>query len=191
MKGGGKMALIFLRDEDLVSGLKRSDPVAFVSLIKRYGDRILKVCYLMLKDYASAEDAAQETFIQVYRSINSFKGQSSLYTWMYKIVINKCRNILKKKDIYSSLDETEIFESGNDIEYEVLSDISMENVGRGVLSLAYIYREVITLFYFEDLAIKDICSILNESEGTIKSKLHRGRKILKDILLKEGMEYER
>jgi len=180
------MALIYLRDEDLLKGLRNRDDFAFEALLENYGDRLLKVCYLILKDLPLAEDAVQEAFIQVYRNIGKFKGESSLYTWIYKIAVNKCRDLLKKRNEYFPIEDVEAV-SDTDVEYEAINNLGRKRVKDIVFSLSPIYREIITLFYFEDLSIKEICSILEESEGTIKSKLYRARGILKEILVKEEM----
>lgn len=182
------MAIIYLRDDDLLKGLKKGDDSAFESLMDTYGDRILKVCYLILKDLPSAEDAVQEVFIQIYRSVGKFKGESSVYTWIYKIAVNKCRDLLRKRNEYSLIGDIDIA-SGADVEHEVINNLSGEKVRELVFSLNPIYREITTLFYFEDLSIKEICSILDESEGTVKSKLHRARNALREILVKEGVYY--
>ena len=183
------MAVLYLEDENLIARLKENDDSAFESLLDFYGDRLLKVCYLILKNLPCAEDAVQETFIQIYKSIKRFKEDASLYTWIYKIAVNKCRDIMKKRKEYSSFDDDFEMDSGVNIEDEIIYIDSRNKIMEIVFSLKPVYREVITLFYFEDLTIKEICSILNEGENTVKSKLHRGRIIMKENLMKEGMVY--
>lgn len=182
------MAVLYLRDEHMISGLKNGDDIAFETLLDKYGDRVLQVCYLILKDLPSAEDTVQEVFIQVYKSISKFKGNSSLYTWIYRIAVNKCRDLLRKRNEYSPIENIDAV-SHIDVEDEVISGINREKIKDIVFSLPPIYREVVTLFYFEDLALKDICDIIGESEGTLKSKLHRARKLLRETLVKEGIDY--
>lgn len=183
------MGIIYLKDNDLAVSLKSGDSSAFESLLDIYGSRILKLCFLILKDEALAEDAVQEVFEQVYKSIRKFRGKAALYTWIYRIAVNKCRDILKKRNEYISLDESADFESDIDLEGQVLERAGRERIRNAVFSLPHRYREIVILFYFEDLPIKDICMILNESEGTVKSKLHRARNILKGLLKEEELEY--
>lgn len=180
------MAVLYLRDDDLIEGLKDGDDDAVETLLDMYGDRILKVCSIILKDFTSAEDAVQEIFLKVYKNIGRFKGESSLYTWIYRIAVNKCRDLLRKRNEFSPLEEVEVV-SDQDVEQEVISSINRESIKSRVLSMAPIYREVVTLFYFEDLSIKEICEILDEAEGTVKSKLHRARNILREAIEKEGL----
>ncbi|KPU43096.1 ECF RNA polymerase sigma factor SigW [Oxobacter pfennigii] len=182
------MPVTYLRDRDIVEGIINGENAAFESLVEVYGDRTLRVCYLILRDLQAAEDAVQETFIQVYRNISKFHGNSSLYTWIYKIAVNKCRDFLRKDMQYPSIDGTDI-KCEVDIENEVIEKLDREKIKSLVFSMPAIYREVITLFYFEDMPIKDICSILDEGEGTVKSKLHRARNLLKKTLAEEGIQY--
>ena len=185
------MNVLYLRDEDLVEGLKDRKDTAFEALLDMYGDKILKVCYLILKDFSAAEDVTQEVFIQIHKSIRKFKGRSSLYTWIYKIAVNKCRDVLGKRKDNSLFDDNIEIPSDISIEDEVIKKAGQKKIKEIVFSMDFKYREVVTLFYFEDLTIKEICSILDESEGTVKSKLHRARNILKEVFLKEGMDCER
>lgn len=184
------MTVIYMKkDENILAGLKAGDGSAFEALLDLYGDRVLKICYLILKDLPAAEDAVQEIFIQIYKSIKKFKGNSSLYTWIYKIAVNKCRDLLKDKGEYYLNDEDINLLSESNVEYEAIESMSRKWIRDAVFTLKPAYREVITLFYFEELSIKEICDVLNEGEGTVKSKLHRARNILKKLLLKEGICY--
>lgn len=183
------MGVYYLGDENMVKALKAGDSSAFEGLLDSYGDRVLKACSIILKDLPAAEDAVQEVFIQIYKSIGKFKEESSLYTWIYRIAVNKCRDIIKKRKEYFSFEEEANIKSDDDIELDVIGEMGRDRVRDMVLSLSPIYREVITLFYFEDLSIKDICIILDQNEGTVKSKLHRARSILRRSLVKEDIEY--
>lgn len=180
------MAVLYLRDDDLIEGLKNGDEDAVEALLDIYGDRILKLCCLILKNLPSAEDAAQEVFLKAYENIRKFKGESSLFTWIYRIAVNKCRDLLRKRNEFSYFEDIEVV-SDQDVEQEVISSMSRESIKDIVFSMAPIYREVVTLFYFEDLSIKEICEILDEAEGTVKSKLHRARNILREAIEKEGL----
>lgn len=183
------MSVYYLKDDDLISGLKKGEDSAFESLLDLYGDRVLKVCFLILRDSSLAEDAVQEVFVRVYKNIKKFRGQSSLYTWIYRIAVNKCRDILKGKNENPSLDEGLEIESDVDVEEEVLCNTDNEKIRDAVFSLSPRYREIVILFYFEELMIKDICEILGETEGTVKSRLHRARNILREMLAEEVFGY--
>lgn len=167
-------------------------------VLESYGDRVLKLCYMILKDLHAAQDLTQEVFIQVYKNKSKFREESSLYTWIYKIAINKCRTYVKKhsKMVYfdseniNILVDNDFTEEEPTLEEEVVRSISSEKIKDIITGIKPIYREVILLYYFEDLSIKDIAQILEEKESTIKSKLFRARELLKQEFIKEGIVYE-
>jgi len=184
------MAVVFMTDESLIKALKNGEDLAFEALIDNYGDKLLRLCYLIIKDLSEAEDVVQEVFIQSYKSVKGFKENSSIYTWLYKIALNKCRTKLKKEKDHSPFDENIEIEYDDDVEYEALCNIERTRIKDIVFSLAAPYREVIILFYYEELSLKEICTILDENENTVKSKLHRGRNKIKQKLIEEGLAYE-
>lgn len=168
----------------LVVNLKKGREDAYRQIVEEYGNRLLRTCYLILKDREEAEDVVQETFIKVFRNIDSFRENSGLYTWIYTIALNLSRDRLRKKQDMLTLEDERV--GNNDVEYEVEKGIDRELLRKELFSINSLYREVLVLFYFEELSIKEISNLLNEKEGTIKSKLSRGRNILKKGLLKGG-----
>lgn len=171
-------------EKDLIKDLRRGKEDAYYELLSLYGDKLLKTCFLMIRDENEAEDIVQETFIKVFKSIKNFKGESSLYTWIYRIAQNMI------KDRYSTRILTIPYEdyqaNVETIEEIIISEIDREILRNQLNNLNFIYTQVLTLFYFEDLSIKEICEILDEKEGTIKSKLSRGRQLLKTALERGG-----
>ena len=168
----------------LIKNLKNGKEEAYRQLIEKYGNKLLRTCYLILKDKEEAEDVVQETFIKVFNKIDTFKEQSGFYTWIYAIAINLTRDRMRMKQDFLELKDEWI---GNDnVESLVEINIDRELLRKEIFSLNSLYREVLVLFYFEERSIKEISSLLNEKEGTIKSKLSRGRNILKEGLLKGG-----
>lgn len=173
-----------MAESSLIINLKEGKEDAYKYVVEQYGNRLLSTCYLILKDRQEAEDIVQETFIRVFEKIHSFKGNSGLYTWIYSIALNLSRDKLRKKTENLTFDDKLI--GSSDVEYEIEKDFDRELLKRELFEMNVIYREVLVLFYFEDLSIKDISNLLNEKEGTIKSKLSRGRNILKESILKGG-----
>jgi len=184
------MEIKYIDEKALIQGLKSKEASAFETLLNIYGDKILRVCYLILKDISLAEDVTQEVFILVYRHGSKFKEKSSLYTWISKIAVNKCRDVLKKNNEYIFFEDYHEIESDSNIEKEVLTNVKGNKIKDCIFLMKPRYREVITLYYFEELSIKEICEVLDENENTVKSRLIRGRKILKDMLIKEDLCYE-
>ena len=104
-----------------------------------------------------------------------------LYTWVYRIALNLCKDKLKSRKDFIIYED--IIESKETVEEQVFGSIDREILKRKLFSLNHIYKEILILFYFEELSIKEIGEILEEKEGTVKSRLSRGR-----VLLKEAIE---
>lgn len=171
-------------DKDLIKGLKKGKEDAYYKLINTYGNQLLRTCFLMTKDEREAEDIVQDTFIRVFKYIKGFKGDSSLYTWIYRISQNVIKDRMKSREIESPYEDYHIDPDNPE-------DLTINKIDREILreeldKLSFIYKQVIVLFYFEDLSIKEISGILDEKEGTIKSKLSRARSLLKVALEKGG-----
>jgi RNA polymerase sigma-70 factor (ECF subfamily) len=168
----------------LIKGLRKGKEDAYRQIIEEYGNKLLRTCYLILKDREEAEDVVQETFIKVFQKLDTFKENSSFFTWIYAIALNLCRDRLRKKQDMLTLEDEWVGE--NDVEFHVEKNIDREILRKEIFDMNSLYREVLVLFYFEELSIKEISNLLNEKEGTIKSKLSRGRNILRESLLKGG-----
>lgn len=171
-------------EKRLVKMLKSGNEEAYYELVSLYGNKLLRTSFLMVKDETEAEDIVQETFIKVFEYIRGFKGKSSLYTWIYRISQNIIKDRLKDQ-LYT------IPYEDHEVDFTTPEEIIINNIDRELLkseldNLNFIYKQVLVLFYFNDLSIKDISLILEEKEGTIKSKLSRGRALLREALEKGG-----
>jgi len=159
--------------------------------MRMYGDRLMRVVYLIIDDYQMAEEITQEAFVRAYKSIDSFRGDSSAYTWLYRIAINLSKNYLSRKSKFSFIPlkiEGKEDVSAESLEEKVISITISGKVRACIKQLPLIYREVIILYYFEDLKIIEIAQVLEQPQGTVKSKLSRGRELLEHIFRKEGLE---
>lgn len=173
-----------MAEKSLIINLKKGQEDAYLHIVEQYGNRLLRTCYLILKDKEEAEDIVQETFIKVFQKIHTFKGNSGLYTWIYSIALNLSRDKLRK--IHENMVFDDELIGVSDVEYEIEKSFDRVLLRKNLFEMNVIYREVLVLFYYEDLSIKEISKILDEKEGTIKSKLSRGRNILRERLLKGG-----
>lgn len=168
-------------------------------MMELYGDRIIRVVYLIINDHHRAEEITQEVFVRAYHSLKSFRGESSPYTWLYRIALNLTKNYLKSQDRISFLPLREEKENypgaelsdiaAEPIEDEVIRVTVGEKIRECIKELPLIYREVIILHYFEELKISEISTVLQQPEGTVKSKLSRGRELLEKSIRKEGLGY--
>jgi RNA polymerase sigma-70 factor (ECF subfamily) len=185
-----KMNVKYLNEETLVYSLRKKENEAFKYLLKNYGNNILRLNFSILKDMQLAEDTVQETFVQVYKNIGSFNEKSSLYTWICKIAVNLCRSKLRKFKNEKLHFEIPDFKAKDNVEEETLSNIQASKIREIIFSSKPIYREILTLYYLSDFSIKDICTITGEKESTIKSRLKRGREIIKERIIQEVDYFE-
>lgn len=146
------------------------------NLISEYGDSLLRMCLLYLKDIHLAEDAVQDTLIKVHKSYSKFKGDSEEKTWVMRIAINVCKNYLRSS-WWKRIDEAVVLEQipSSSIDDSMQDDSLLLEI----MKLSPKYKEVILLFYYQDMKIREIAEVLNTPEATIAVRLKRAREILK------------
>jgi RNA polymerase sigma factor (sigma-70 family) len=154
-------------------------------IIDQYGESIVRLAFTYVKDKGRAEDIAQEVFIKCYQHLHTFRGEASLKGWVYKITTNKCKDELRSwtfRKVKPSKYDQESFLTNQSAEEVVHSNQLEERISQAVLSLPVKYREVVILFYYENLPLKEICSMIQKSENTVKTRLRRARQLLKKKL---------
>lgn len=181
-----------LTEQELIQLCKDGDRQAFNQLIAQYQKQVFNIAYGMLSDYEDASDASQEVFVKVYRSIASFRGQSSFSTWIYRICANVCNDSLRKRQrrgitvsIENDDDDNTISEIPSDTptpEENVMMNERQRAVREAINSLSDEYREIIVYSDINQLSYDEISQILKCPVGTIKSRLNRARNALKKIL---------
>lgn len=164
-------------------------------LMNNYGNDVLRIAYLYLKDKYLAEDVFQEVFIKVYKNFNDFKKKSSEKTWIMSITMNTCRDMLrlswfKKIVMLKDIDDNSIIDTSEAVDNKVINEIQNKELLKEVIRLPRKYKEPILLYYYEELSTVDISNILKIPEGTVRSRLFRARTMLKSNI--DGkIEYER
>ncbi|MFD2444585.1 sigma-70 family RNA polymerase sigma factor [Bacillus sp. CGMCC 1.16607] len=158
-------------------------------IMDEYGEEIKRFIFTYTKNAITAEDITQEVFVNVYLKLHSFNGHSSIKTWMYSIAINKCKDFFKswhyrKVRLFGNENEPNMIHFHSPEAIVTLNDESVEMIKK-ILGLPLKYREILLLFYYREFSIQEISQILSISENTAKSRLHRGRKKLKDVFIKE------
>ncbi len=176
---------------------QRGDTESFERIVLAYQQKVFNLAFRLLGEREEAEDLTQEVFINVFRHIGEFRGESQFSTWIYQVTTNHCRNRLKYlrrrfRHATESIDDpvsTEEGEMGREIPDE--GEIPEDRVyRRQVQELVQIalgrlrqeYREAVVLRDIQNLSYQEISEILGVPEGTIKSRLHRARWELKEIL---------
>lgn len=163
-----------------------------------YWDRLFKIALSILKSESEAEDAVQDSLIKALTKYESFRGDSSLYTWLVRIVLNHSKDMLRKNKIRHAGSLTNFENDGQiDIEdtrpnQEKIIELNEDSkrLMDAVNSLDQKYRELIMLRYFENYSYNQIAVQLKLKEGTVKSRMNAARQILKKHLFESGMPEE-
>ena len=154
--------------------MSREKLTDFDSIYLEYKDYIYRTCILYLKDYHLAEDCTQNVFIKVYRKQKSYKGKSSLKTWITRICINCCRDMLRKRKEEDNLDETLPEKESDHTEQLVVSE--------AVMSLPLQFREIVILYYYREFTMKEIAEITNTKIPNIEYRIRRAKELLRERL---------
>ncbi|NLD35506.1 MAG: sigma-70 family RNA polymerase sigma factor [Desulfatiglans sp.] len=183
-------------DNDLINAFIKGDHSAFEKLVLKYQDRVFNLCCRLLGDRDEAEDSAQEVFIKVYRALKGFRFKSSFYTWLYRIVINTCKNRIKSVE-YRSIKSRVSIDSDQENRGNTIVDIvdqrpmqdktleqkeKMKRVQEALNSLPPDQKTVIVLCDIEGLSYDEIAGITKTRLGTVKSKISRARLGLRNKL---------
>lgn len=151
----------------------------FERLVCQYQKTLLRMCYLYLRDKTLAEDAVQETFIKVYRSMQSFRGDSSEKTWLMKIAMNTCCDMHRShwfRMIDPRYTPDMLPEASEPFEQEE------EEMVVQVMQLPRKLREVILLYYYQDMTVTEIADSLGISQSSVSGRLKRARDKLRALL---------
>jgi RNA polymerase sigma-70 factor, ECF subfamily len=159
-------------------------------LIDHYGKHLINLAYTYCKDWSLSEDIVQEVFISAYKNIDTFKGRSSYKTWLYAITINKSKDFLRKpfmKEPFFQRMKSKVKPVHPNPEEHVIQKEGQHGLAAEVMSLPIKYREVIILYYYDDLSTKEVAGLLNIPLSTAKTRIQRGRQVLRKQL--EGGDF--
>ncbi|MFC5471143.1 RNA polymerase sigma factor [Cohnella suwonensis] len=153
-----------------------------IRLMEQYGDDVRKYAYAITKSREQAKDVAQEAFIKAYRGIESFRGHSSMKTWLFAITRNIAINEMKSSYIRRIVlfQRVKPPNAGQSAESAYFEDQSAREVRELMMGLPMKLREVLVLTLEHEMTMIEIANMLRVSEGTIKSRLHRARKAMDD-----------
>ncbi len=178
------------KDRLIIERVKAGEHGAFKELIDRHKDMAFSLACSILKDRNLAEDVLQETFIKVFSKLHSFRYQSLFTTWLYRIVVNRCYNELRRKkdiqedfvEVTSEVEDTSSLTDTNDLKQVINTALERMKPDEAL---------VLRLFYLSELKIEEVEEVTNFSKSKVKVTLHRGRKNLAAILKQKlGKEIE-
>jgi len=184
-------------DSDLaiVRRVQNGDVAAFDQLVLKYRGRVYSVVYNLTSNREDAADLTQDAFIKSFQSINRFQGQSSFFTWLYRIAVNSTLTHLRKNRLRTFFSFEKINEDDK-VSAEVIAAMTdatgadretfarelQEKLNEAMQKLSIKHRTVITLFEIDGLGHQEIAEIMNCSVGTVRSRLHYAKQLLQSEL---------
>jgi RNA polymerase sigma factor (sigma-70 family) len=175
------MEVVKMDGSKIIEGIKAGDKNSFDELYDKYYLMLFRTAYLILGNSYDAEDVTQDAFVSIYVNIKSLKDPDKLKPWMFSILKNSAYKKYKNKK--RELPDEEIQLKVDKETYTIEDEFVVKSeIQDALMSLNKKQREVIVLFYYNDLTIKEIASALGVFEGTVKSRLFKARKVLKKEL---------
>ena len=180
-------------DELLLRRACKGDVQAFEELMQSHESRIYAIALRMMGNREDAQDCAQEAMVRIYRAMGSFKGQSALATWIYRITMNTCLDELRRRKARKVTSLDSLVDNGwsptdtGDTPEEHGLRVEKQNAhNQAIQSLPDDMRAAIILRDVKGYSYDEIASILDANVGTIKSRISRGREKLREILSKQS-----
>ena len=186
-------------DGELIRAYQETrDQQLFAQLVTRHQNRVFSMCVRLLGSASLAEEVAQDVFVAVYRNLDRFRGDSKFTTWLYRVVVNHCKNkqayrARRHEKKHESIDKPHETEGGGEVqrqlpshnpspEKELVAKQRRELLEQGLTRLKEEHRAVIVMYDLNGMAYDEIAEVLEVKEGTVKSRLHRARSELKNVV---------
>lgn len=186
-----------MNERELIARLQKRDEAAFEELIRQYEKKVYTLCFRMCGNSEDAEEAAQDAFLALWRGIDRFRQESSLSTWIYRLATNACIDTLRRRKKQSgsvSLDDEELFVDAVDTSPQPQETVEHREAQKllqeGLSALTEEYRKVLILREIEGLSYTEIAESASIELGTVKSRISRGRSLLRNFLSGNGNFFE-
>ena len=172
-----------MSDRLLVERFREGDQAAFQDLMAAHEDRVFSICLRVVRNRELALDATQDTFINVYRRIGSFDGRAAFSTWLYRVAVNSCYDLLRREQRRQAQPLPDHVDPADPSVGDDLDAIELRpELTRALGEIADVFRDAIVLVDIEGFSIEDAADVLDVPAGTGKSPLYRGRRALADSL---------
>lgn len=174
-------------DDILITLFQSGEEGVFRILVDRYKERVRNVIYSIFSDASIVDDIAQDVFIRTYEALPKFRFESSFYTWLYRITVNKCRDEMRKKKVrkffslHAMLDHSNA-ELQSKIRVNPEDNSAQELVDAGLKQLPEKFRIPIILKDIDGMTYEEMAEIMQCEIGTVKSRLSRARTMLRNVL---------
>ena len=176
------------QEHNLIQAARNGDQAAFGELVQQYQKRVFALAVRMCPTPELAEEAAQEAFLAAWQGLPFFRGDSAFATWLYRLTSNACVDLLRKENRHQD-DETvsaEVPDPAPTPEKAVEQKELRRQIEAGLQTLSPEHREVLILREIQQLSYDEIADVLSLDLGTVKSRINRGRRQLREFLLKQG-----
>jgi RNA polymerase sigma-70 factor (ECF subfamily) len=169
-------------DLDLVQDVRNGNRQAFTELMRRYQQRVYWVARRIVGSHEDADDIAQDAFIKAYLGLGDFRGDSSFFTWLYRIAVNLSLNAVRKRQVLNYLRESEVLRwilpLGNDPHGDLELKETESRLERAIVALPEKQRAVFVLRYYDEMPYEEIAGVLKTSVGGLKANyFHALRKV--------------
>ena len=187
-------------EAQFIARLVARDESAFNELVVSYERRVFALVFRMLGRRDEAEDLAQEVFVQVFKAIDQFRGDSKLSTWIYRIAVNLCKNRTKYLSRRHANDQDDVDAMADRLPFSAAKGVSVGGISRpdelvegmqlevvvkrAIAQIEPEFREVLILRDVEDMSYEEIAEVTGLADGTVKSRIHRARAQLRAIVEK-------
>jgi RNA polymerase sigma factor (sigma-70 family) len=198
-----KLTDLVMTERELIEGVSRRDRASINYLVNTYQTRIIKTSYYFIGNLEDAEDLSQEIFLEIIKSISSFRGTSSFSTWLYRIIVNRSINIIRKnnrRNIFGSIER--LFQKTGETEdntgQEPSDDCDPLNeketkdyLNNAISGLPENQRIAFVLNKYEELSYKEIADVMNLSVSSVESLIHRAKNNLQKKLVNYFSQYSK
>ena len=149
--------------------------------VEQYGDYLYRIAYIYMKDRQAAEEIVQDVFMKLYQT-QQYEGRSSVKTYLTKMTINRCYDYLRKWETKKAQIVEYFFKRERSADYKIVAEEERDEIIEAILKLPLKYREVLLLYYYDDLTVSEIASYIMIPESTVGTRLQRARRKLKEQL---------
>ena len=184
-------------EKELILRMQEGDETAFETLVRLYEKKIYNLCFRMCGNAEDAQEAAQDAFLAVWRAIDSFRQESSFSTWLYRLATNACIDLLRRNKRSGgsvSLDDEETAPELVDTRPLPQQELERRETQRliedGLCALPEDYRAILLLREVQGLSYAEIAEVTQLELGTVKSRISRGRILLRNYLTASGNFFE-
>ncbi len=184
-----------MTETDFIKGLQNHNANAYGKLLDDFQQKVFATCISFIPNKEDAEDVAQEVFVEVFKSINKFKGNSKLSTWIYRIATNKCLEFIRKKNTKKRftflksimgaeipIDKTKYFTEMNHPGVLLENKEKSETLFKAINQLPEAQKVVFTLSKVDGMSYQEVCDITEKSLSSVESLMFRAKKNLQDSL---------